>query len=137
MSCFYFMTDSEVVRNTEYCETSFWVVTRRFSAGLTIVANVAIATPDWKTWQLSTRYRAWLWDFQACQVWQNLCACGSRVTAFHWNHNGAWNLFPQKLLWPKTFIRVFWAAPVPRVYSGVTRGLIQEENLAERAHWSL
>jgi len=30
-----------------------------------------------------------------------------RVIDFHWNHNGAWNLFSKKLLWIKTFIRFF------------------------------
>jgi len=70
--------------------------------------------------------------FQSC-ITRSL---GSRVTAFHWNHYGAWNLF-QKAFMNKTSIRVFWAAPVPRVFSGAIRGLIQGKNLAEREHWSL
>jgi len=37
----------------------------------------------------------------------------------------------------KNLYRFFLAAPVPRVFSVVTRGLIQRKNLAERAHWSL
>jgi len=52
-------------------------------------------TPDWKTWQLSTRYRACQGDFQAWHAWKNFGAWNSRLTAFHWNHNGAWNLFPK------------------------------------------
>jgi len=96
-----------------------------------------ITHPDWKTRQLSTRYRAWQGDFQACHAWQNSCSWRSRMTAFNWNHNGAWNLFSQKLLWLKSFIRVFWAASVPRAFSGVSRRLIQGGNLVERAQWWL
>jgi len=28
--------------------------------------------PDWKTWQLSTRYRAWQRDFQSWHAWKKL-----------------------------------------------------------------
>jgi len=93
--------------------------------------------PDLKTWHLSTRYRAWQRDFQAWKAWQKFGAWPSRMTAFHWNHIGAWNLFSKKRLWIKTFISFFLAAPVPRVFSDVTGGLIQGKNLAERTHWSL
>jgi len=37
----------------------------------------------------------------------------------------------------KNIFQFFLAAPVPRVFIGVTWGLIQEKNLAETAHWSL
>jgi len=63
--------------------------------------------PDWKTWQLSTRYRAWKGDFQAWHAWQNFDAWCLRVTASYWNHNGVRNLFSKKLLWIKTFLSVF------------------------------
>jgi len=75
-------------------------------ATMTVVA-VCTVNPDWKMWQLSTRYLAWEGEFQACDMWKNFCARCSCVTAFNWNHNGAWNLFSQNLLWLKTFIRGF------------------------------
>jgi len=93
--------------------------------------------PNWKTWQLSTRYRAWQGDFQAWHEWQNFGTWRSHATAFYWNHNGAWNLVSKKLLWIKTFISFFLAAPVPSVFSGVTRGSIKGKNLTERAYRSL
>jgi len=83
--------------------------------------------PDWKTWQSLTRYRAWEGDFQTWHVWQNFGVRHSRVTAFYWNHNGTWNLFSKKLWWIKTFIRFFWVAPLPRLFSDVTKDLIQSK----------
>jgi len=44
--------------------------------------------------------------------------------------------FPNAFMNKNLLIGFLWAAPVPRVFSGVTRGLIQGKNLAERAHWS-
>ena len=44
--------------------------------------------------------------------------------------------FPNAFMNKNLLIGFFWAAPVPRVFNGVTRGLIQGKNLAERAHWS-
>jgi len=43
----------------------------------------------------------------------------------------------QKAFMNKNLYQFFLAAPVPRVFSDVTGGLIQGKNLAERTHWSL
>jgi len=37
----------------------------------------------------------------------------------------------------KNLYKFVLAAPVPRVFSGVARGLIQGKSLVEREHWSL
>jgi len=58
-----------------------------------ILFLVFIYCPDWKTWHLSNRYRAWIKDVQAWSACQNFGAWHPRVIAFHWNHNGTWYLF--------------------------------------------
>jgi len=73
--------------------------------------------PDWKTWQLSTRYRARQRFFDLTRV-RKFSSMNFTGDAFHLNHNGVWYLRSQKLLWlTQSLYGDILAAQVPRVLS--------------------
>jgi len=98
------------------------------SSGKILVVAPLSTGPNWIPWLLSTRYRALHEGFLAWHPWRNLATDSHAWLLFTLNAIAREVCFSESSYY---FIRNDWAPPIPRVFSGVSRGLSQVENLVE------